>query len=109
MKKILLTIMIVTVTLVLTACSSGKKEPYIGLWNYKMSNIDYSVELLENNNYVMKQGDAERKGTYTVREEDKTLYITLEYNKTYGYMKYENDKMCALTTANGDCDFYFER
>lgn len=107
MKKIFLAIIVMTMMLVLTAC--GKSKPYLGKWNYKIGSYDYSVELKEDNTYVMIQGSATRNGTYTVEEKDGYIKLALEYNKTYGYIKYQDDKMCALTKEDGDCDFYFEK
>ena len=108
MKKIFLMITIITMTLVLTACGT-KKEKYKGLWNYTQSGLEYSVELLDDNKWVMKQGEATREGTYEVEQKDGCIVIKLEYNKTYGYMKYQDDKMCAITESSSDCDFYFQR
>lgn len=109
MKKLFVTLFIITMMFVLTACGTTKKDAYKGVWKYERSGLAYTVELQDNDHYILRQGEQSREGSYTVKEENGVLYITLEYNKTYGYMKYENDKMCALTTANGTCDFYFER
>ena len=109
MKKFFITVFVITFMFILTACGTKKSDAYKGVWKYERGGNAYSVELLDNDQYILKQGDAKREGPYTVKEENGVLYITLEYNKTYGYMKYENDKMCALTTEKGSCDFYFER
>lgn len=104
MKKIFLTLLVLTMTLVLTACG-GKS--YEGLWNYKMNSQDYSVELKGDKTWVMKQGTAERTGPYTVEEKDGYTLITLDYKGSKGYMKWEDGKMCAYD--DGKCSFYFER
>ena len=105
MKKIFLTIMIITMTVMLTAC--GTKKDYLGLWKYKVSSLEYTVELKKDGTYVMKQGDASREGTYTVSTENGVTIIDLNYNNTHGYMKWENNTMCAW--ENEKCSFNFER
>ena len=104
MKKIFLTMILVTMTLVLTACGS---KPYEGLWKYKIGSLDYTVNLLGNGKWEMTQGEAKREGSYTVKEEEGHVIITLDYNGSYGYMKWEDGKMCAYESSK--CSFYFER
>ena len=105
MKKFFLTIVVVSMMFILTAC--GSKKSYLGLWKYKISSLEYSVELLNDGKWVMKQGDATREGTYTVKEENGYTLITLDYHGSYGYMKWENNVMCAW--ENEKCSFEFER
>ena len=105
MKKLFLTIMVISMTLVLTAC--GSKKAYLGLWKYKVGSLDYTVELQKDGKFVMKQGDASREGTYTVKEENGYTLIDLNYNNTHGYMKLENNVMCAWESEK--CSFNFEK
>ena len=107
MKKLLLFLITITLTMVLTAC--GSKKEYLGLWKYDMKGSEYSVELFNDNTWKMKQGTAEREGTYTVKAEENYLTIDLEYKNTHGYMKWQDNKMCAYTSSVDECDFYFER
>ncbi len=104
MKKIFLTIVVITMMFMLTACGS---KQYEGLWKYKMNSLDYTVNLLGNGKWEMTQGEAKREGTYTVKEENGYTLITLDYKGSYGYMKWENGKMCAY--ESNKCSFYFER
>ena len=105
MKKFFLTVMLVAMMLVLTAC--GSKNDYLGLWKYKISSTDYTVELLKDGTWKMQQGEATREGTYTVKEENGYTLITLDYKGSYGYMKWEDGKMCAWESEK--CSFEFER
>ena len=97
MKKLFITIMVITMTLILTAC--GTKKDYLGLWKYKLSSLDYSVELKEDNKWVMKQGTASREGEYTISTDKGFTLITLDYNGSKGYMKWADGKMCAYVLS----------
>ncbi len=108
MKKLFITLMVITMTLVLTACSTGSKAAdYEGVWKYQMNGRDYTVELKSDGTFVMKMGEAKREGTYTTETTDNVTMISLNYNNSYGYMKWTEGKMCAY--ENGGCSFYFER
>ena len=104
MKKFFLTSIVVVMMFFLTACGS---KPYEGLWKYKIGSTDYTVNLLSNGKWEMTRGEAKRDGTYIIEEKDGYLLITLDYNGSYGYMKWEDNKMCAY--ENNKCSFYFER